>query len=115
MHFLFVDLDPARDSQAELAAYFDHRGSNFFSLRPSSNREAAQIAAAYGEALFQRVPGVPTTKAIEHGASIFLIDPEGSLRLRYGGRSLDVMAMAQDWQRLALADGTQNGGNHEAS
>ena len=102
LQFLYIAMDPERDSAAQLAAYFDQRGSNFSSLR-SDDRSAVQTVAAAYRSYFALAPASSSQDyLIDHAGLFFLIGPDGHLRRSYaaGQRRTDLIVadLLRLWQ-----------------
>ena len=83
LSFLYITMDPGRDSAEQLVAYFDRRADNFTSLRSENIAYLQEVASAY-RAFFARGPNLPAGDyEVEHPGLYFLIGPEGKLRYTY--------------------------------
>jgi protein SCO1/2 len=101
IQFLYLGMDPARDTPEKVAGYFDSRGSNFLGLMADSMQHAQAVAADY-HAYFNVEPGGEgEQRIINHPGFIYLIDPDGNLRLVYSGANLDLQRMLSDLNQLA--------------
>jgi len=80
---IFISVDPERDSLEHLREYAAYFGQHVVGVTGSPERIAA-VADQYG-AQYYRVdlPGSAMGYAIDHSAAIYLIDPEGKLRLLF--------------------------------
>lgn len=96
VEFLFVTMDPERDTAERLASYFDGRGDNFTALRHERLEVIQKVAASY-RAYFahdgQRKSG---GKDIRHPGLYFLIDPEGQIRRTYGASHRAAVLVVDD-------------------
>ena len=97
LDFLFVTLDPKRDSSAQLNDYFNQFGPNFTALTGQSIHHIQQVAINYKEFFFTD----SNTKTnpdyeISHSGNIFLIDPKGQLRIVYPNSFLRYDKMIDD-------------------
>ncbi|WP_304638960.1 SCO family protein [Pseudomonas sp.] len=88
---LFVTLDPQRDTPEVLAAYTAFFDERILALT-GSEEDIAVMANAYG-VYFERVPS-GDTYFINHGTSIYLMDPDGQLAARFSRRD-DSQSMAR--------------------
>ncbi len=84
LDFIFVTLDPERDSATQLNDYFNQFGPNFTALTGKNIQQIQQVAVSYKEFFFAD----SNTKTnldyeISHSGNIFLIDPNGQLRIIY--------------------------------
>ncbi len=81
--FFFVTVDPERDSPADLASYTAHFHPDITAL----TGDAAALAAvydAYGIFIEKEMqPNSAADYSVTHTARVFLIDPQGRLRLSY--------------------------------
>lgn len=84
--FLFVSVDPKRDTP-EIAARFAAEFDSSFVGIAGTEAEIAEVALAWGVT----VGGGP--EEIVHASQVFVVDPEGRLRWGYG-RSAGVEAIA---------------------
>jgi protein SCO1/2 len=92
LRIVFVTVDPERDTPARLQEYaraFSHR---FTPLTGPPDR-LAQARQAYGVVAEKRVvPGTAAAYLIDHSALVYVIDPQGRLRLTFPfGLSIDDM------------------------
>lgn len=93
LRIVFVTVDPERDTPARLGEYaraFSHR----FTALTGPPERLAQARKAYGVVAEKRVvPGTAATYLIDHSALVYVIDPEGRLRVTFPfGLSIDDMA-----------------------
>lgn len=88
IEFVYLAMDTKSDKPSALEDYFDRRGDNFTSLHANSQADIQALARAF-DADF-RINGDTDSDSysIDHPARIFLIDPEGNLRLIYKGKSV---------------------------
>jgi protein SCO1/2 len=98
--FVFVGMDPARDSPQRLAAYFDARGEQFVSLNAASLAQAQQLAVAYRVPFARRGDSRGDDYAIQHPAHLLLLGPDGRVRLRYASGLRHVEPLLEDLRRL---------------
>ena len=98
--FLYIGMDPERDSPARLAAYFDQRGDNFSSLRAADMKSVQQLAGKY-RAFFSPGRGIDAGDyEISHPGLFFLIDPDGRLRFIYTAGQTDTTLIVNDLRSL---------------
>jgi len=99
--FIFVTMDPKRDSPAMLTDYFNQFGSNFFALTGHSMAEIQKVASLYKAYFF---PDGETKTGqdyeISHPGSIFLIDPDGKIQLVYQNIYLRYDKIIEDLNKL---------------
>lgn len=102
--FLFVSVDPERDTPERLAQYVRHFNPAFL----GATGEEAQLRAFAAQLglLFVRVEGQDTAMGylMDHSASILLVDPQGRLTAIFGSPH-DVGGIASDF--LAIASNRQ--------
>ncbi len=78
---LFVTVDPARDTADQLKHYLRPFGPTFIGLT-GSEEQLQPVWKAYG--VYREIrPGSPTAYTVDHSVRIYLIDPQGRLRLTY--------------------------------
>lgn len=84
LDFIFVTMDPKRDSPKMLNDYFNQFGSNFFALTGQSMQQIQKVAGLY-KAYFFADKNTKTIQDYEitHPGNIFLIDPAGNIRVVY--------------------------------
>ncbi len=96
LHFLYLAMDPDRDSPSQLAAYFDQRGENFSSLRNNSFKSAQQLAGKY-RAFFAPDKNMHSGDyEISHPGLFFLIGPDGYLRFTYTANQTETRLIVDD-------------------
>ena len=96
VHFLYLGMDPDNDTPERIASYFDARAENFDGLIAADLKHAQQVAARY-HAFFSVQPDEHNAmRKISHPGYIYLIDPEGQLRMVYSGKQLDTGKMLLD-------------------
>ncbi len=101
VQFLYLGMNPAEDTPERVSAYFDSRAPNFTGLVAKSMRQAQAIAADYHAYFYVDPKGDEQTTTINHPGFIYLIDPQGYLRLVYMGNYLDLQSMLADLNQLA--------------
>jgi protein SCO1/2 len=92
LRIVFITADPERDTPARLQEYagaFTHR----FTPLTGPPEQLAQGRKAYGVVAEKRVvPGTTAAYLIDHSALVYVIDPQGRLRLTFPfGLSIDDM------------------------
>ncbi len=90
---VFVTVDPERDTVERLRAYVGAFDRSFLGL--TGDAEAlARVRRAYGVVAEKRtVAGTKAAYLIDHSAVVYVVDPQGKLRLMFPfGTSIDVMA-----------------------
>ncbi len=98
LQFVFVTIDPNKDTPAHLHQYFQdpqYNGTPFMGVtgkREHIHQLAAMLGAHVGEENI-------TLQHIEHGGAIFLINPEGKLNAIFTDSSKSV-AIANDFKTI---------------
>jgi len=101
VQFLFVTVDPARDTPAILKAYVTHFNPSFLALTgtPAQIEQTARDFKVY----YKKVPGrTPDSYTMDHTAGFYVFDPKGKIRL-FEREGVSAKDLAQDIQ--ALLDG----------
>ena len=101
VRFAFISLDPDRDTKEILKQYFESHGNNFVALRPGSFQASQALAMKYHE--YAYITGNNLDKndyVINHNGFIFLLNPEGVLKLIYTSTQLDHSQMLEDLIKL---------------
>ncbi|MDJ0834461.1 MAG: SCO family protein [Gammaproteobacteria bacterium] len=83
LQFIYIAMDPDRDSAAQLAAYFDQRGDNFTSLRNDDKHSIQALAGAYRAYFASEAAAVDEDYLIQHPGHYYLIGPDGHIRRTY--------------------------------
>jgi protein SCO1/2 len=80
---VFVTVDPERDTPARLREYVNAFSGSFTALTGPSER-LAETRKAYGVVAEKRVvPGTSAAYLIDHSAFVYIVDPDGQLRLMF--------------------------------
>jgi len=89
---LFVTIDPERDTAELLSRYVPAFHPSFLGLY--GDAEATARAAKEFKVLYRKVPGqTPDTYTMDHTAGMYLLDPQGRLRVfESHGQSADALA-----------------------
>jgi len=83
VQFLFVSVDPARDTPARLRAYVHGFDPRFVGLR--GDAKATDAAAKDFHVYVETQPGkTADTYTVNHSSQVFVFDPAGKLRLMEG-------------------------------
>jgi len=101
IRFVFISLDPDRDTTEVLKQYFESHGENFLALRPESFQASQALAMKYHE--FAYLDGQKKNDqdyVINHNGYIFLLNPEGILKLIYTSTQLNHEKMHEDLKKL---------------
>jgi protein SCO1 len=82
VNFVFVTVDPQRDNPAQIRAFLAKYNTSFIGLSGSS-AELTPVWKAYG--VYQDLPINSTVSEyqVTHSTQVYLIDPQGQLRLTY--------------------------------
>lgn len=101
LDFIFVTMDPKRDSNEMLNDYFNQFGKNFTALTAKNMQQVQKIAVQYKAPFF----ATGSTQAerdyeIAHPGSIFLIDPKGDIRVVYQNQYLRYDMIIEDLKIL---------------
>lgn len=96
---LFVSVDPERDSPELSQKYLSHFGQNFIGVT-GSKEELDRITKDY-MAFYRKVKGNSKSGyLVDHTAYIYLIDPEGTLKLIYSSSKQKPDLIADDIKRI---------------
>jgi protein SCO1/2 len=101
VQFLFVTVDPQRDTPEILKAYVTHFNPSFLALTGTPDRidQTAKDFKVY----FKKVPGkTPGSYTMDHTAGFYVFDPKGKIRL-FEREGVSATDLAQDLN--ALIDG----------
>ena len=100
VEFVYIGMDPERDSAEKVSLYFDDRGHKFTGLIAQNMLQAQNVAASY-HAYFNKESSVLNKHySINHPGIIYLIDPTGHLRLIYIGTALNTDLMISDFKTI---------------
>ncbi|MGE5224104.1 MAG: SCO family protein [Omnitrophica WOR_2 bacterium] len=89
--FVFITVDPARDSLAVVRQFINKFDPGFIGLTGTA-RQLHPVMSAYGVYYAQDTPGSSTTDLIAHSDQVYVIDPSGKLRMTYSyGVSIEDM------------------------
>jgi protein SCO1/2 len=100
VHFLYLGMDPDNDTPDRIASYFDARAENFDGLIAADLKHAQQVAARYHAFFSVRPDEHNAMRKISHPGYIYLIDPEGQLRMIYSAKQLDTEKMLLDLRHI---------------
>lgn len=106
--FIFVSLDPKRDSPKQLDLYFNQLGANFYALYHPNIQVIQTLANAYKSPFYiDRIRQAWSNDAndyeIQHPGYLYLIDPDGIIRLMYPNMHLRYDYILQDLGQLNQA------------
>ena len=98
VRFVFVSVDPGRDTPADVAAFARQFDSSFVGLSGTA-AEIDGVATAWKVAAYPAsAAGAPGHYAVAHPGQAFLVDPKGRLRVIYPSGA-SVAAIAADLRR----------------
>lgn len=98
--FVFIAIDPERDTRESVHAYFDERGAGFISLHGDAFSDLQSLALQY-HASFRRNPGDPDY-LIDHTGVFYLLGPDGRLRYTYAANQNATPRLLTDLSQLRL-------------
>ncbi len=101
LDFIFITMDPKRDSNESLKLYFNQLGKNFTALTADSMQTVQKIANKYNAPFF--ADGLVSKQQdyeIEHPGTLFLINPEGVIEFIYQNQFLRYDKMIEDLEKL---------------
>jgi len=92
VRFVFITVDPERDSAERLRAYTGAFDRSFLGLT-GSDAQLEAVRKAYGViARKQSVPGTSAAYLVDHSAFVYVVDRDGRLRLMFPfGTAVDDM------------------------
>lgn len=112
LDFIFVTMDPKRDSNSMLNDYFNQFGQNFYALTAESMPQIQKVASLYKAYFFaDGNTNLGKDYEISHPGSIFLIDPDGQIQVVYQNTYLRYDKIIEDLNKLRnnlLKNNTQN-------
>jgi protein SCO1/2 len=98
---VFVSLDAARDTPAQLDSYVPHFDPDFTGVTASSQADIEAVAKRWGIAVsIQRAAN--GNYAIDHSEAIFVVNPDGKLRAVLTG-PFSVAVLQGDFERIVGA------------
>jgi protein SCO1/2 len=97
--FVFVSIDPERDSPERLASYVPYFNTRF--LGATGTQPALRELTGQLGVLYRKVENEPTALAylMDHSASVMLADPQGRLHAVFGAPH-DAEAIANDFRAI---------------
>lgn len=101
VQFLYLGMDPENDTARKIDNYFDSRGTNFTGLLARNIAHAQAIAGDYNAYFSIEPSNAYTNRSINHPGYIYLIDPDGNLRMLYNGTNLQIGRMIDDLNQIA--------------
>ena len=96
--FLFVTVDPERDTPEILKAYVTHFNPTFLAL--TGTPEQIALTAKDFKVYYKKVPGkTPGSYTMDHTAGFYVFDPKGKIRL-FEREGVSAKDLAQDINAL---------------
>ncbi|MEM7208007.1 MAG: SCO family protein [Pseudomonadota bacterium] len=112
--FVYMAMDVERDTPYELRQYFDSRGENFVSLNARSLATMQSVASRFNAGYRVAKPADSVDYTIEHPSRLYLVDPEGVIRIVYTGAFLEYKEIIKDLNNLSHQQNlTKNGAFNE--
>lgn len=106
--FIFITMDPKRDSAQMLKTYFNHLGPNFYALRSETIKDVQSLANRYNAAFY---PDKNWTTSedyeINHPGTLYLIDKTGEIKLIYPNMHLRYDFIIKDLNKLRTLESHQ--------
>lgn len=102
VQFIFITVDPERDTPAILKAYVTHFNPSFIALTgtPAQIEATAKDFKVY----YKKVPGkTPGSYTMDHTAGFYVFDPKGRIRL-FEREGVSAKAVAEDIRALLNGD-----------
>jgi len=96
---LFVTVDPERDTQAELKKYVTYFNKDFIGLTGTPD-EIKDVADSYHVFYLKEDTGSESGYLMGHTSSVYLINPDGRIVLRYPQSKMDPKEIAKDVKRI---------------
>lgn len=101
VNFVFVSIDPERDSAERLQSATRQFGPAFTAVRPESAAEAQTLARKYHD--FVRSAAKDEHRNPDHAGHLHVVTPAGRRELVYTSANLDLNRVTQDLRRLLAA------------
>lgn len=98
VRFVFVTLDPDRDSQEVLDAVMASLGRGFRAVRPATGDQARELASRYHDYAVRTGTGVDYD--VDHSGHLHVVSARGRRELLYTTPELDLDRVEQDLRRL---------------
>ena len=96
---IFVTVDPERDSREELKKYVTYFNKDFIGLTGTPD-EIKNVADSYHVFYMKEEDGSDNGYLMGHTSSVYLINPEGRIVLRYPQSKMDPKEIAKDVERI---------------
>jgi len=103
VRFVFVTLDPQRDSQHALEQVMVAMGENFRAVRPPTPAAAQTLAMGYSE--YAGRTGSGENYDFDHSARIYVVTPDNRRQLLYTTPELDLQEVQSDIETLLSQTG----------
>jgi cytochrome oxidase Cu insertion factor (SCO1/SenC/PrrC family) len=98
-HVLLVSIDPKRDHPAEFTALAKELGHQVIPFIPDNLQKAQALANRFHQP-FHLMNPISEESAIAHAGDIFLIAPDGRIKLIYNGNHWRYDQLKEDYFRL---------------
>ncbi|SFR80929.1 Cytochrome oxidase Cu insertion factor, SCO1/SenC/PrrC family [Marinobacter daqiaonensis] len=98
VRFVFVSLDPERDSGESLENAMATMGPTFLAVRPETGQQARQLASRYHD--YSSRNGMGDGYDIEHSGHLHVVSSRGRRELLYTSRELDLDRVVADLRQL---------------
>lgn len=98
IRFVFISLDPERDTSTKLKQTMQALGERFVAVRPESMREAQNIALMLSDSAAFRPDN--NGYEIDHSGFLYVVNPAQQLELVYTSTALDLDRVEQDLRLL---------------
>ncbi len=96
---LFVTIDPERDTQAELKKYVTYFNKDFIGLTGTPD-EIKNVADSYHVFYLKEETGSENGYLMGHTSSVYLVNPDGRIVLRYPQNKMEPKEIAKDVERI---------------
>ena len=96
---LFVTVDPERDNQSELKKYVTFFNKDFIGLT-GTPEEIKNVSDSYHAFYIKEQTGPDSGYLMGHTSSVYLINPDGRIVLRYPQNKMDPKEIAKDVERI---------------
>lgn len=103
LQYVFLTVDPERDTPARLAEYLPFFHPDFIGVRAAAPAEAQSLEQALGMvAIINKPedPDKPEQYSVDHGVAMYLVDPDGRLRALLRPEGAGAMSGSYDTDRL---------------
>nr|VFK31788.1 MAG: protein SCO1/2 [Candidatus Kentron sp. MB]VFK34079.1 MAG: protein SCO1/2 [Candidatus Kentron sp. MB]VFK76577.1 MAG: protein SCO1/2 [Candidatus Kentron sp. MB] len=101
--FVFVSVDPSRDTQDQLARYMPYFSPNFLGVT-GPEKEISALAQPLGIVYRRSYEDDPDNYLIDHSASVILVNPQGSM-VAVMSPPHDARAMTENFRNIAANKG----------